>query len=505
MLFNSSEFIFVFLPLAVVLHFFVARRSVTAAVAMTTVSSLFFYAWWKPPFVILPVLSILLNYRLAQKIQQASPSDARRMLIAGVTANLLVLGYFKYFDFLLSIFQGRSPGVPDVPLALSFTTFVQIAFLIETSRKPTAIHLPTYAMFVSFFPHLIAGPIVRWNELGPQLGDRLRYRADWNNIALGLAIFCLGLAKKVLIADRLAPHVGLVFDAATAGVPVTAVAAWGASIAYSLQLFFDFSGYSDMAIGLGLLFNLRLPLNFAAPFRSTSIIDLWRRWHITLSRFLRDFVYVPLGGNCSGPIRRSVNLFLTMLLGGLWHGANWTFIAWGAFHGALLIANHAWRAVMGPSKSSWVGNLIGWFLTFGAFAVGMTFFRAPNIETAWHMVVAMAGFGHASPDAALAVTTDSWIISKGFVSEAFVRAWLGSHWTVVATLITAGVLAFALFIPDTMEMADYRENEPHSNWRRSAWIFAWRPTPIRLALIVILFAIVFANLNSFTEFLYYQF
>ena len=161
--------------------------------------------------------------------------------------------------------------------------------------------------------------------------------------------------------------------------------------------------------------------------------------------------------------------------------------------------------MMGPGKSSWAGNLIGWFLTFGAFAVGMTLFRAPNIETAWHMIAAMAGFGHAAPDAVLAVTTDSWIISKGYVSEAFVRAWLGSHWTVVASLITAGVLAIALFIPDTMEMVDYRENEPHSNWRRSAWIFAWSPTPIRLALIVILFAIVFANLNSFTEFLYYQF
>jgi len=505
MLFNSTEFIFVFLPLAVVLHFLVARRSLAAAAIMTTISSLCFYAWWKPPFVVLPVLSILLNFWLARKIQHADKTSARRMVIAGVTANLLVLGYFKYFDFLLSIFEGRNPGVPDVPLALSFTTFVQIAFLIETSRRPTRLHMPTYAMFVSFFPHLIAGPIVRWNELGPQLADKIRYRADWNNIALGLTIFCLGLTKKVLLADRLAPHVGLVFDAAAAGVPVTAAAAWGASIAYSLQLYFDFSGYSDMAVGLGLLFNLRLPLNFAAPFRSTSIIDLWRRWHITLSRFLRDFVYVPLGGNEAGPVRRSVNLFLTMLLGGLWHGANWTFIAWGALHGVALTINHAWRTLTGRRDPAWYGKLIGWFLTFMTFAVGMTFFRAPNFATAWHMIEAMAGFGHAPADAVLAVNTDAWIISKGYVTEAFVRGWLGSHWTVVASLITAGMLAIALFVPDTMEMVDYRENEPHSNWRRSAWLFAWQPTPIRLALLAVLFALVFANLNSFTEFLYYQF
>lgn len=505
MLFNSSEFIFVFLPIAVVLHFLVARRSVVAAAIMTTASSLFFYAWWKPPFVVLPVLSILLNYWLAGKIQRATPATARGMVIAGVTLNLLVLGYFKYFDFLLSIFEGRSPGVPDVPLALSFTTFVQIAFLIETARRRTSLHFPTYAMFVSFFPHLIAGPIVRWNELGPQLADRLRYRVDWNNIAVGLTIFVLGLTKKVLLADRLAPHVGLVFDAAAAGVPVTATAAWGASIAYSLQLYFDFSGYSDMAVGLGLLFNMRLPLNFAAPFRSTSIIDLWRRWHITLSRFLRDFVYVPLGGNEAGPVRRSVNLFLTMLLGGLWHGANWTFIAWGALHGVALTINHAWRSLVGKHQPGLFGQFAGWVLTFGTFVVGMTFFRAPNVETALHMLTAMVGFGHAQANAALAVNTDAWIISKGYVSEVFVRAWLGSHWTVVASLITLGVLAIALIVPDTMEMADYRENEPHSNWRRPAWIFAFQLTPVRLALVVVLFAIVFANLNSFTEFLYYQF
>ena len=343
MLFHTSEFIFIFLPAAVALHFILARHSASAAIIATTVTSLAFYTWWRPPFVLLPVLSILANFWIARRIAGANDLAARRLLIAGIVANLALLGWFKYADFVLSIFQGRKPAPAEVPLALSFTTFVQIAFLADVWRRRTRVEFAPYAMFVAFFPHLIAGPIVRWSDLGPQIADRLRYRVDWNNIALGLTIFTLGLAKKVLIADRLAPHVAPVFEAATNGEPLTAFAAWGAALAYSAQLYFDFSGYSDMAVGLGLLFNLRLPINFAAPFRATSIIDLWRRWHISLSRFLRDFVYVPLGGAARGPARRTFNLFATMTLGGLWHGANWTFIAWGAFHGVLLAINHAWR------------------------------------------------------------------------------------------------------------------------------------------------------------------
>src|SRR6266550_7650491 len=347
MLFNSSEFIFVFLPFAVLLHFALARRSVTAAVSATTLTSLLFYAWWNPPFVLLPVCSIAFNFLVAQGMRASGNGNARALLIIGIVANLAVLGWFKYGDLLVSIFESRKPHAPDVPLALSFTTFVQIAFLINVWRRRGAVNFPIYAMFVAFFPHLIAGPIVRWEELGPQLRDRGRYRVDWNNVALGLTIFCLGLAKKVLIADQLSPHVGPVLEAAARGEELNAAAAWGAAYAYTAQLYFDFSGYSDMAVGLGLLFNLRLPINFAAPLRATSTIDLWRRWHISLSRFLRDFVYVPLGGAAGGPARRTINLFLTMVLGGLWHGANWTFVLWGAFHGAGLRVERFFRRALG--------------------------------------------------------------------------------------------------------------------------------------------------------------
>ena len=334
-----------------------------------------------------------------------------------------MLGWFKYADFVLSIFQGRKPAPAEVPLALSFTTFVQIAFLADVWRRRARVAFAPYAMFVAFFPHLIAGPIVRWSELGPQIADRLRYRVDWNNVALGLTIFTLGLAKKVLIADRLAPHVGPVFEAAANGEPLTAFAAWGAALAYSAQLYFDFSGYSDMAVGLGLLFNLRLPINFAAPFRATSIIDLWRRWHISLSRFLRDFVYVPLGGAARGPARRTFNLFATMTLGGLWHGANWTFIAWGAFHGVLLAINHAWRTRARESaRRRALGRFAGWLATFIAFVIGMVFFRAADIGAAAAMLKAMAGFGHAPYADDIRSAWDLWGIRVGYISEHFVRS-----------------------------------------------------------------------------------
>jgi alginate O-acetyltransferase complex protein AlgI len=505
MLFHTSEFIFLFLPAAVALHFILARHSPHAAIVGTTITSLAFYTWWRPPFVLLPVLSILANFWIASYFTRLDERAAKRLLIIGIVANVAVLAWFKYADFVVSIFEGRKPGLPEVPLALSFTTFVQIAFLVDIYRRKARVEFAPYAMFVAFFPHLIAGPIVRWSELGPQIAEKFRYRVDWNNIALGLTIFTLGLSKKVLIADRLAPHVGPVFEAAANGAPLTAIAAWGAAFAYSAQLYFDFSGYSDMAVGLGLLFNLRLPINFAAPFRATSIIDLWRRWHISLSRFLRDFIYVPLGGGAKGPARRSFNLFATMTLGGLWHGANWTFIAWGAFHGVLLTINHAWRKLRGEREPTRAGRFAGWLATFIAFVIGMVFFRAADIGAAVLILKAMAGFGGTTGKEEIKVAWDFWSMRMGYVSEDFARVWIGSHWSVVGSLLTAGALLVAFIIPDTMELTDYREGEPHSQWRRNVGLLAWRPSVPWLVVLALLFGAVFANLLQFTEFLYYQF
>lgn len=504
MLFNSPEFIFLFLPIAVFLHFAFCRRGMTAAIVCTTIASLLFYAWWNPPFLLLPVLSILLNYGLGTAMMAAEERAARVLLGVGIVANLSVLGWFKYAGFLLSVIDGRPAPPPDVPLALSFTTFVQIAFLADIYRHRHPVDITRYALFVSFFPHLIAGPIVRWSELGPQIADRTRYRLDWGNVALGLTIFTFGLAKKMLLADPLAVHVGPVFAAAAQGEAVTTFAAWAAAFAYSAQLYFDFSGYSEMAIGLGLLFNLRLPINFAAPLRATSVMDFWRRWHITLSRFLRDFVYVPLGGGRCGPARRAFNLFATMTLGGLWHGAGWTFIVWGAFQGVLLAGNHAWRTLRGPRAPTRSGLLLGWFATFAVFAIGMVLFRAPDIATAGRLFAAMAGIADAPVPAHAVVEWDAWIVSHGYLDRDVVLVWCGANWSVVGTLLTGGALAVALLLPETMELFDYREAEEHSDWRRPVRV-AWASSPGWLAVTVLLFAIAFDRIGRVSEFLYYQF
>jgi alginate O-acetyltransferase complex protein AlgI len=504
MLFNSPEFIFVFLPLAVALHFALARWSMQAAIAGTTASSLAFYAWWNPPFVVLPIISILANFALARCMLSVPRDTAKILMIAGIVANVLVLCYFKYADFLVSIVDGHKAVPPHVPLALSFTTFVQIAFLVHVHQRRAPIDFNSYALFVAFFPHLIAGPIVRWSSLGRQISDPARYRLDWNNVALGLTIFTLGLAKKLLLADPLSPYVGAVFDTAATGEAVTGAAAWGASFAFVLQIYFDFSGYSDMAIGLGLLFNYRLPINFGAPFRSTSIADFWRRWHVTLSRLARDLIYVPIALN-RGPFWRAAGLFIAMVVIGVWHGAGWTFVAWGAYYGVLLLINVTWNNWRGPRRKTLVTTLGGWAATVTAFAVSGVFFRAADIETAWRLLTAMAGFGDAMMPLEFTPGRDNWIIQHGYVTREFVLAWFGATWSVVGSLMTLVTLAVAMLVPDTMEITNYREGEPQSDWRRPVGFLAWRPSPVSFAVCVVVFAAVFASIGRVSEFLYYQF
>jgi alginate O-acetyltransferase complex protein AlgI len=425
------------------------------------------------------------------------------LMIAGVAANLAVLCYFKYADFLLSIVDGHTSKAPDVPLALSFTTFVQIAFLVYVHQRRHRVDFGCYALFVVFFPHLIAGPIVRWGTFGKQIGDPSRYRLDWNNVALGLTIFTLGLGKKILLADPLSPHVSMVFDAATHGEPLTAFAAWAACVAFALQIYFDFSGYSDMAIGLGLLFNYRLPINFAAPLRATSMSDLWRRWHITLSRLCRDLIYVPLATG-RGPVRRWFSLWLTMVVVGVWHGAGWTFVLWGAYNGLLLLINQWWVRLLGTRVATLTGQIAGWVLTFGAFTAGSALFRAHDLGTSWHLLTAMSGFGDA-PIADHHFEADHWMIKNGIVPDMLVRTWLGNTWSVVGTLWTLAILTIALLVPDTLELTDYREGDPQTRWRRTAGLLAWQPSLASLASIAAIFVIAFEMIGRVREFFYYQF
>ena len=346
MLFNSYGFLFVFLPLTLAGFFWLGRHSGLLAAGWLTLASLTFYGWWDWRFVPLLVLSIAFNYMMGLVIARTHGQSRQRWFVIAVAADLMLLGYFKYANLLVSslndIARTTYPALDIVlPLGISFFTFTQIAYLADVFQdKAREARLVHYALFVSYFPHLIAGPILHHKEMMPQFAERRTYRLQRNSVLLGAVIFTLGLAKKVLIADNLAPFANAAF-----GSPdhPSLLLAWGGVLAYSFQIYFDFSGYSDMAIGLSRLFGIRLPLNFNSPYKSRNIIEFWRRWHMTLSRFLRDYLYFPLGGNRHGPARRYANLMITMLLGGLWHGAGWNFAIWGALHGLFLSVNHLWN------------------------------------------------------------------------------------------------------------------------------------------------------------------
>lgn len=340
MLFNSYPFILLFLPTTLLGFFLLAKIKHRLAAAWLAAASIFFYGWWNPAYVLLLLTSIGMNYafgvRLARLHAAGRDEHAGHLLTVAVVADLLLLCYYKYADFFLTNL-GKLAGTPlglaeiALPLGISFFTFTQIAFLVDARRgEAKEYSLIHYCLFVTYFPHLIAGPILHHGEMMPQFRNDATYRVKWENLAVGLTLFLIGLYKKTVLADGIAEFVGPAFNAAAAGSSLTLLNAWVAALAYTFQIYFDFSGYSDMAIGLSRLFGIVLPLNFDSPYKATSIIDFWRRWHITLSRFLRDYLYVSLGGNRKGTTRRYLNLFLTMLLGGFWHGAGWTFMCWGA-------------------------------------------------------------------------------------------------------------------------------------------------------------------------------
>ena len=393
MLFNSLEFLLLFVPLCVLGFYFCARFSQTAALLNLLVFSLIFYSVWNPVYLLLLLTSIALNYSFGLWLQK-TPSKV--ILALAVTLNLGSIAYFKYLDFLL----GTSNALLEtdfvlqnviLPLGISFFTFQQIAYVVECYRGEIKDRdFKSYAVFVSFFPQLIAGPIVRFQEVIHQLHGKAFGQVDWVKIWLGLIIFSIGLSKKVFLADDVAQHATPIFDKADAGATLTFLEAWFGSIAYSFQIYFDFSAYSDMAIGLGLMLGIRLPVNFLSPYKAKSIIDFWRTWHITLSRFLRDYLYFPLGGNRQGKFRRYINLMIVMLLGGLWHGASWNFVIWGGIHGGLLMINHAVRVLSAkrgkPLISSAAINVI---ITFLSVTVAWVFFRAETLDGALNMAHVM--------------------------------------------------------------------------------------------------------------------
>ena len=395
MLFNSYPFIFVFLPIALAGYFWLGRSGNLAPVVWLALASLAFYSVSNWQFVGLLLASVAFNYFIGWLLiaKQLGATKRFAVLTGGVAGDLVVLGTFKYAGFFAANLNALlSTGFVInilLPVGISFYTFTQIAFLVDAYRGNVARYaLPHYALFVTYFPHLIAGPILHHKDMIPQFESERTKRPDPHLILCGLIIFAIGLFKKTCLADGIQPLVAPAFGANTPSFDQ----AWIGALAYTFQLYFDFSGYSDMAIGISLMFGIFLPLNFNSPYKATSIIDFWRRWHMTLSQFLRDYLYIPLGGNRHGRILRYVNLMITMLLGGLWHGAAWTFVVWGALHGAYLCVNHAWSSY-GPGvapRFARVGNAAAFALTFVSVVVAWVFFRADSVSSATFVLSRMA-------------------------------------------------------------------------------------------------------------------
>jgi alginate O-acetyltransferase complex protein AlgI len=507
MLFNSYEFIFLFLPVTLLIYvILVHNRKKEAAMTWLVVASLFFYGWWNPVYLLLIIGSMLFNYYTGV---QLSYRQNRLLLGIAIAVNLGLLGYFKYANFFvenISNLAGLGWNIEHIvlPLAISFFTFQQIAYLVDAYRRETSeYNFLHYALFVSFFPQLIAGPIVHHKEMLPQFIRETARSIEYRHLAIGISVFTLGLFKKVVVADSLAPYSTEAFNAVAAGEMLTFFEAWKGTLAYTFQLYFDFSGYSDMAIGLAMLFGIRLPLNFDSPYKARSIIEFWQRWHITLSRFLRDYLYIPLGGNRKGQVRRYLNLVTTMLLGGLWHGAEWTFVLWGGLHGLYLVINHGWRRMKelsGIVHSHVIFNTASLLLTFLAVVVAWVFFRAEDFPAAILMLKSMLGYG-------------------GVVWPAEARGQLGIFANVLASMglefgypgqfnglaNVVGMLVVLLFVFTAPNVQQLMKRYQVAINPPAASTLAWAPD-LRWGLLIGFMALLsILSLGHMSEFLYFQF
>jgi len=443
LLFNSYEFIFFFLPVTFFLYFYLNTKHLTeAGKALLVLASLFFYAWWNVKYLPLILVSMLVNYAIGRELSSHNRKkrsySSKKLLAAGIAFNLGLLGYFKYMDFfIINVNRVLDTQIPllhlALPLAISFYTFQQISYLVDSYREETKEYdFLNYALFVTFFPQLIAGPIVHHAEMMPQFAKLRNKVKNYYNIALGLFVFSMGLFKKVVIADSFAVWATQGFDVAK---ELNMLEAWVTSLSYTFQLYFDFSGYTDMAIGAALLFNIKLPINFYSPYKAVSIQDFWRRWHMTLSRFLKDYLYIPLGGNRKGTLRTYLNLFITFLLGGIWHGAGWTFVFWGILHGAALVIHRFWQQ-MGMKMP----KILGWFITFNFINIAWVFFRANTFHDALKVLKGMffgkfiypGGLPFADVLKGWGAVVGKW--SYPFLKEPMIGYWLVAGFAVVLLL-----------------------------------------------------------------------
>jgi len=485
MLFNSQEFIFLFLPITFFIYFFLlSKRLIVGAKGFLVFSSLFFYSWWNIAYLPLILVSMLFNYIMGNSLNGNFSKvrvSKKTLLSIGVVANLALLGYFKYMDFFIENFNGIFNGsIPllhlALPLAISFFTFQQIAYLVDSYKEETGEYdFLNYALFVTFFPQLIAGPIVHHKEMMPQFASKWNLIKNYRNIAIGLFIFSVGLFKKVIIADQFATWATPGFDTATT---LTLIEGWVTSLSYTFQLYFDFSGYTDMAIGVALLFNIKLPINFNSPYKAKDIQDFWRRWHITLSRFLRDYIYIPLGGNRKGSFRTYNNLMTTFILGGLWHGAGWTFIFWGFLHGAALAIHRLWQ-----NLGFKMNAVLAWFITFNFVNIAWVFFRAKEWDDAIKVLKAMFGMSGI-------LFSSKYAEKLSFLNDYGVDfgLWLPNiDGNKSGTWIIAGFIIVLLF-KNSMQL---RESFKPNKWY------------LIFSVLIMMYAI--SNMNKLSEFLYFNF
>ena len=508
MLFNSYEFILLFLPITLSIYYLTSRiLGQRTAIAWLALCSIFFFGWWNPAYVGLMAASILCNYGFGLVL--AGRHRSRFVLSLSVALNLLLLCYYKYTDFFITNINELA-GVDwalhhiILPLGISFFTFTQIAYLVDVYRgEVKEYRIVDYFLFVTYFPHLIAGPIIHHKEMMPQFMRPATEQINARNITAGLVLFTIGLAKKILIADRVMVYVGPVFLAAEQGATLTFFEAWSGALAYTIQLYFDFSGYVDMALGISLLFGIRLPLNFDSPYKATNIIDFWRRWHMTLSRFLRDYLYIGLGGNRKGKARRYINLMLTMLLGGLWHGAGWGFVIWGGLHGLYLCINHAWRAIWGQRAAILpkpLGTLFSGTITFLAVVVAWVFFRAETEHGALRILEGMAGMNgatlplkYADDWGALSV----WLTQQGIVFDDSLFKGGKQLWQLIWPLL------IIWFLPNSQTFL--RNYDVCTNPSDQTSRIAFKPSWLSLSIVLIVLIYSFLRLSQVSEFLYFRF
>lgn len=489
MLFNSYEFIFLFLPVTFFVYFWLNKKRLTqASKAWLVFASLFFYSWWNVIYLPLIMGSILFNFTVGSTISKKGSAAVKNgisrksLLTFGIVANILLLGYFKYMDFFIgnaNILLGTQWDLMRIllPLGISFFTFTQIAYLVDAYRDEVReMDYLNYTLFVTFFPHLLAGPILHHKEMMPQFDSIKSKVINYRNIAAGLFLFSIGLFKKVVIADTFAQWANAGFDTAQS---LNLIEAWATSLSYTFQLYFDFSGYTDMALGVALLFNIKLPINFNSPYKALNIQDFWRRWHITLSRFLRDYIYIPLGGNRNGEFRTYANLFTVFLVGGLWHGASWMFVAWGALHGIAIVIHRAWQ-----QTGLVMHKYLAWFLTFNFINITWVFFRAEEWESALKILGGMIGLqGIVLPERLLKYSNgfDALFVRFGTVYEHID----GKAQTTVYLLLA---LVMVLMLKNSVQL-----------WHE------FKPIRLNLLFSLALFITALSMMSRVSEFLYFNF